>query len=83
MIRIMKPSRMSLAGHVARMRRIGMGRHWLKEDNVKMDLREIGWIRIHWIDLTQNRDQWRGLVNTATNLRVPQNIGKFHRMLVK
>jgi hypothetical protein len=40
-------------------------------DNVKMDLKEVGWGGMNWIDLAQNRDQWRALVNTAMNLRVP------------
>jgi hypothetical protein len=35
-----------------------------------MDLREIGWEGMDWIDLAQNKDQWRALVNTAMNLRV-------------
>jgi hypothetical protein len=39
-------------------------------DNIKMDLREIGWYGMDWIDLDQNRDQWWALVNTAMNLRV-------------
>jgi hypothetical protein len=39
--------------------------------NVKMVLREIGWDDIDWIDLAQDRDQWRALVNTLMNLRVP------------
>jgi hypothetical protein len=46
-------------------------------DNAEMDLREIGWDGMDWIDLDQNRDQWRALVNTVMNLRVPQNAGKF------
>jgi hypothetical protein len=33
-------------------------------DNIKIDLREIGWCGMAWIDLTQDRDQWRDLVNT-------------------
>jgi hypothetical protein len=33
------------------------------ENNVKMDLREIGWDGMYWIDLTQDTDQWRALVN--------------------
>jgi hypothetical protein len=41
------------------------------EDNIRMDLREIGWGGMGWIDLAQDRDQWRALVNTAMNLRVP------------
>jgi hypothetical protein len=39
--------------------------------NVKMDLREIGWDGMDWIDLAEDRDQWRALVNTVMNLRVP------------
>jgi hypothetical protein len=35
-----------------------------------MDLREIGWGSIDWIQLAQDRDQWRALVNTVMNLRV-------------
>jgi hypothetical protein len=38
---------------------------------IKMDLGEIGWNGIDWIDLAQDRDQWRALVNTVMNLRVP------------
>jgi hypothetical protein len=41
------------------------------EDNIKMDLREIGWGGMDWIDLAQDRDQWRALVNTVMKLRVP------------
>jgi hypothetical protein len=52
-------------------------RRW--EDNIKMHLREIGWGVMHWIDLVQDRDQWRALVNTAMNLRVPSNVWKFLR----
>jgi hypothetical protein len=44
-------------------------RRWV--DNIKMDLREIGWDGMVWIDLAQERDQWRALVNTVMNLRVP------------
>jgi hypothetical protein len=39
-------------------------------DNIKMDLREIGWGGMDWIDLAQDRDQLRALVNTVMNLRV-------------
>jgi hypothetical protein len=35
-----------------------------------MDLREIGWNGVEWVDLAQDRDQWRALVNTVMNLRV-------------
>jgi hypothetical protein len=40
-------------------------------NNVKTDLREIGWGGMDWIDLAEDRDQWRDLVNTVMNLRVP------------
>jgi hypothetical protein len=40
-------------------------------NDIKMDLREIGWDGVDWIDLAQDRDQWRSLVNTVMNLRVP------------
>jgi hypothetical protein len=40
-------------------------------DNTKIDLRETGWDDMDWIDLAQDRDKWRALVNTVTNLRVP------------
>jgi hypothetical protein len=43
----------------------------VKYNSVKMDLREIGWDGMDWIDLAQNRDQWRALVNAVINLRVP------------
>jgi hypothetical protein len=42
-----------------------------------MDLREIGWDGMDWIDLAQDRDKWRALVNTVMNLVVPKNAGKF------
>jgi hypothetical protein len=50
-------------------------RRWM--DNIKMDLREIEWDGMDWIDLAQDRDQWRALVNTVMNLRDPSNAGKF------
>jgi hypothetical protein len=40
-------------------------------DNIKMDRRELGWDIMDWIDLAQDRDQWRVLVNKAINLRDP------------
>jgi hypothetical protein len=75
-----KPRRMRWAGHVARMGEksnacrilVGkpegkrpLGRHrrrWL--NNNKMDLREIGWDGMDWIDLAQDRDQWKALVSS-------------------
>jgi hypothetical protein len=44
-------------------------RRW--EDNIKTDLREIGFGDVDWIHLAQDTDRWRALVNTIMNLRVP------------
>jgi hypothetical protein len=44
-------------------------RRWV--DNMKMDLREIGWGGMDWIDVAQDRGQWLSLVNTVVNFRVP------------
>jgi hypothetical protein len=44
-------------------------RRWV--DHIKIDLREIGWDGVDLIDLAQDRDQWRALVTTLLNLRVP------------
>jgi hypothetical protein len=55
-----------------------LGRSRLRRvDNIKIDLREIEWDGMEWIDLVQDRRQWRALVNAIMNLRVPQNAGKF------
>jgi hypothetical protein len=43
-------------------------RKWV--DNIKIDLREIGWDGMDWIDLSQESDQWRALMNSVMNLRV-------------
>jgi hypothetical protein len=40
-------------------------------DNIQLDLREIGWDGMDWIDLAQDRDKRRALVNTVMNLREP------------
>jgi hypothetical protein len=86
-IRMIKSRRMRWAGHVVRMgekrnafgnlvgkpegkRPLGRARRrW--EDNIIMDLRELEWGGMDWIDLAQDRDQRRALVNTVMNLRVP------------
>jgi PAS domain-containing protein len=86
-IRMDKSRRMKWAWHVARIEqkrnayRILVGnadgkrplerprRRWV--DNIKMDLRKIGWDGMDWIDLAQDRDQWKALVNAVMNVRVP------------
>jgi hypothetical protein len=86
-VRVIKSRRMRWAGPVARMeegrcfyrdlvgrpeskRPLGRPRRrW--EDNIKMDLREIGIDGANWIQLAQDRVQWKGFVNTVMNLRFP------------
>jgi hypothetical protein len=85
-IRVIKSRRIRWAGHVAGMGeergayRILVGRpeerrplrrprhKW--EDNIKMNLQEVGW-GMNWIELAQDRDRWWALVNAVTNLRIP------------
>jgi hypothetical protein len=86
-MRMIKSKRIRWVGHVARMgvkinayrllvgkpegnKPLGRPRcRWV--DNIKIYLREIGWDDMDWIDLAQDRNQWRALVNTVMNLRVP------------
>jgi hypothetical protein len=44
-------------------------RRW--KDNIKMDLQEVGWGDVDWIDMAKDRDRWRALVSAVMNLRVP------------
>jgi hypothetical protein len=59
-----------LTGKPEGKRPLGRRRHrW--EESIRMDLRENGWGGMDWIDLAQDRDQWRDILNTVMNLRVP------------
>jgi len=49
-----------------------LGRPWHRwEDNVKIDLHEVGCRSVDWIELAQDRERWRALVNAVMNLQVP------------
>jgi hypothetical protein len=50
-------------------------RSWV--DNIKMDLREMGWDGMDWIDQAQDTEKWRAHLNTVMSLRVPHGAGKF------
>jgi len=47
------------------------------EDNIKIDLQEVGWGGMDWIAVTQDWDRWWELVNAVMNLWVPQSVGSF------
>ena len=86
-VRVIKSRRMRWAGHVARMGegrgvyRVFVGkpegrrplgrprRRW--EDNIRMDLREVGCGCVEWMELPQDRNRWRAFVSAVMNLRVP------------
>jgi hypothetical protein len=58
-----------LVGRPEGRRPLGRPRHrW--EDNIKMDLQDVGW-GVDWIQLAQDRDRWRAVVNVVMNLQVP------------
>jgi hypothetical protein len=91
-IPVIKGRIMGCAGHVARMGRRGayrimvgkpegkkpLGRLRLEwEDGIKNDFQDVGCLDVDWIDLAQDRDRWRALVNVAMNFRVPCNAGDF------
>jgi hypothetical protein len=59
-----------LVGRPEGRRPLGRPRHrW--EDNIKMDLQEVGWRGMDWINMAQDRDRWRTVVSAVMNLRVP------------
>jgi hypothetical protein len=59
-----------LVGKPEGKRPLGGPKHrWV--DNIKMDVREIRWDAVDWIDMAQDMNQWRALVNTILNLRFP------------
>jgi hypothetical protein len=65
-----------LVGRPERRRPLGRPRRrW--EDNIKMDIREVGGEDMNWIELAQDRDRWRALVNAVMNLRGSIKCGEF------
>jgi hypothetical protein len=47
------------------------GRHRHRRDNIKMDLQEVGWGSMYWVDLAQDRDRWLVFVSAITDFQVP------------
>jgi hypothetical protein len=47
------------------------------EDNIKIDLKELGWDGMDWGDLAKDRNQWRAFVSMVMNLRIPKKFAKF------
>jgi len=64
-----------LVGKPEGKRPLGKSRH--RWEDIKMDLQEVGCESMDWIELAQDRDRWRALVNAVMNLRVPYNAGNF------
>jgi hypothetical protein len=58
-----------LVGKPEGKRPLGRPRRWV--DNIRMDLGEAEWDDVDWIDLAQDKNRWRALVNSVLNLRVP------------
>jgi hypothetical protein len=65
-----------LVGKPERKRPLEIPRH-RRENNIRMDLREVGWKDVDWMHLSQDRDSLRVLVVTVMNLRVPEKAGNF------
>jgi len=69
-VRVVKSRQMRWAGHVVRKRTLGRPRRrW--DNNIKMDLQEVGGGRGDWMELAQDRDRWQALVGTVGDFRVP------------